>query len=92
MSTDNRSFKAYDSETGNLKQEWKAECQHYIECGSLVACTMHQRKDRQDLIEGCKDCGLIRVYNLDTLQATILSENIAPLKLCNGPDETVLVW
>ena len=92
LSTDNRSFKAYDSETGNLNREWKAECQHYIECGSLVACTMPERKDRRDLIEGCKVCGLTRVYNLDTLQATILSENIIPHKLCNGPEETVLVW
>ena len=92
LSTDSRSYKAYDSKTGNLKQEWKAECEHYIECGSLVECTTTIKKDRQDLIEGCKDCGLIRAYNLDTLQATILSENIVPLKVCNGPDETVLVW
>ena len=73
-----------------LETSHKRKCQHYIECGSLVACTMPERKDRQDLIEGCKDCGLIRVY--DTLQAAILFENIVSLKLCNGPDETVLVW
>ena len=92
LSTDSRPYKAYDSETGNLKEEWKAECQHYIECGSLVACTTSMKTDRRDLIEGCKDCGIIRVYNLDTLQAITLSENIVPLKLCNGPDKTILVW
>ena len=92
LSTNQRSFKANDSETGDLREEWKAECQHYIECGSLVACTTPTRKDSQDLIEGCKDCGSIRVYNLDTQEATTLFENIVPLKLCNGPDDAILVW
>ena len=92
LSTGARCFKAFNDESGNLTGEWKPQCQHHIEFGSFITSRIFSETDEEDLVEGCPECRVIRVYDGCTEQAKTICENLEPNTLCHGPDGSILVW
>ena len=75
--------------SGSLNTEWPASCNHHLPYGLLCQVPGGPNK----VAEGCPhpNCRVIRTYDVQNRNCSVVYENVEPHKICTGPEEGLLV-